>query len=216
MALIRTVPYQGYLRFDGLFEGHKDLTETETPHSGENTSTWANDNSLTWCSKGGDVCAEKQGDGFLFTGSNGKSHNGITHIGVTGGCYPSTQIDGFQFQAYQDSGAGHGLYIRRWGFALTNGPGATYFYDAGGICSRGDYGTKTYTHKFNATCLAKLADGYYFDELRIGISTDGGTGSRETSVSVFNFKYSWAGLQNKNMIIPAVRPFADRALHPIA
>lgn len=216
MPLIRTVPYQGYLRFPGLFEGVKNLDKKESPNAGENTSTWANDNSLGWCSKGGDVCAETTSGSFRFNGSNGKSHDGITHIGTTGGCYPSTQIDGFQFKASQDSGAGHGLFIRRWGFCLTNAQGTAYFYDAGGICSRGSYGTKTYTHKFNATCLSKLANGYVFDELRIGISTDGGTGTRETNVWIYDFKYSWAGIQNKNMIIPAVRPFKDRALHPIA
>ena len=216
MALIRTVPYQGYLRFSGLFEGVKNLSETETPQAGTNTNKWPNDNSLTWTAKGGDVCAEKYRDGFLFSGSNGKSHDGITHIGTEGGCYPSTQIDGFQFKADQDSGAGHGLFIRRWGFCLTNSFGTAYFYDCGGWCGRGDDGTKTYTHKFNATCLAKLADGYVFDELRICISTDGGVGSRESNVWIYDFKYSWAGIQNKDMIIPVVRPFADRALHPIA
>ena len=216
MPLIRTTPYQGYMRFDGMFIGSKQLTGKETPHAGSSTSTWANDGGLTWTAKGGDVCSETTGGGYTFSGKNGKSHDGITHIGTEAGSYPSTQIDGFQFKAAQDSGAGHGLFIRRWGFTLINASSTIYFYDCGGVCSRGSYGTKTYTHKFNATCLSKLQSGYVFDELRIGISTDGGTGTRTTNVQIYDFKYSWAGIQNKNLIIPAVRPFKERGRMAIA
>ena len=214
--LIRTTPYQGYMRFDGMFVGDRQLDSKETPNGGTSTSQWANDGQLTWTAKGGDVCSETPGNGYTYKGSNGKSHDGITHIGTEAGSYPSTQIDGFQFKAYQDSGAGHGLFIRRYGFCLTNAHGTAYFHDAGGVLSRGSYGTKTYTHKFNATCLSKLQSGYVFDELRIQISTDSGTGSRETIVQIYDFKYSWAGIQNKNLIIPAVRPFAERSRMAIA
>ena len=216
MPRIQTVYGPGHLRFDNLFVGDRQLTSTETPNAGSSTTTWANNGNLTWTAKGGDVCASSAGNGYTYKGSNGKSHDGITHIGTESGSYPSTQIDGFQFKAYQDSGAGHGLYIRRWGFCLTNAQGAVYFYDCGGVCSRGSYGTKTYSHKFSSGVLSKLSSGYVFDELRIGISTDGGTGSRETTVQIYDFKYSWAGKSNKHLIVPAVRPYAQRTRMAIA
>lgn len=216
MPRIQTVSSPGYARFDNLFVGDKQLSSTETPHAGSSTSTWANNGNLAWTAKGGDVCSSTAGNGYTYKGSNGKSHDGITHIGITSGSYPSTQIDGFQFKAYQDSGAGHGLYIRRWGFCLTSAQGAAYFYDCGGVCSRGSYGTKSYSHKFSSGVLSKLSSGYVFDELRIGISTDGGTGSRETTVQIYDFKYSWVGKSGKHLIVPAVRPYAQRARMAIA
>ena len=217
MVLIRTTPYRGYMRFSGLFGGNQEMYVTERPNEGVDTSTWANNGNLAWTNKGGDVCASSAGSGFTYKGSNGKSHDGITHIGTQSGSYPSTEIDGFQFKAYQNSGAGHGLYIRRWGFRLASktSSGGTFF-DCGGVCSRGNYGEKTYTHKFTSSIMSKLANGYCFDELRIGISTSGGTGSRETCVQIYDFKFSWAGIQNKNLIIPAPRPYAERHRMAIA
>ena len=217
MPRIQTVSSAGYMRFDNLFVGSEQKNTTERPNEGVDTSTWANNGNLTWTAKGGDVCASSAGNGYTYKGSNGKSHDGITHIGTESGSYPSTQIDGFQFKAYQNSGAGHGLFIRRWGFRLAtaSGSGGTFF-DCGGVLKRGDYGTKTYSHKFNSSIMSKLANGYVFDELRIGISTDGGTGSRETTVQIYDFKYSWVGKSGKHLIVPAVRPYAQRHRMAIA
>ena len=217
MAQIRTTSTRGYVRFDSMFGGSEEMTTTERPNEGVDTSTWANNGNLAWTSKGGNVCSSSAGNGFTYQGSNGKSHDGITHIGTQSGSYPSTEIDGFRFQAYQNSGAGHGLYIRRWGFRLATatGSGGTFF-DCGGVLKRGDYGTKTYSHKFNSSIMSKLANGYVFDELRIGISTDGGTGTRDTCVQIYNFEFSWAGISGRHMIIPAVRPYAERHRMAIA
>ena len=217
MPRIQTVASAGYARFDNLFVGSEEKTTTVTPNEGVDTSTWANNGNLTWTAKGGDVCSSTAGNGYTYKGSNGKSHDGITFIGTTHGSYPSTQIDGFRFQAYQDSGAGHGLYIRRWGFRLASKTSSSaIFFDCGGVCKRGDYGTKSYSHKFNSSIMSKLANDYVFDELRIGISTDGGTGTRETTVQIFNFHFSWVGKSGKHLIVPAVRPYAQRSRMAIA
>lgn len=209
MATLLTVS-SGYNRISNMFGGNEAASTAITPNAGSDTSQWKND--VTWWGTSGDVCASSSGSGVSSSGNNGKSHWQINKIGVSSGHYLSTEITGFKFQASQDSGAGHGMYIRRFGFLLTNKSSSThYFYDAGGTLSRGSYGTKSYSHTFSSTILnSYLKNGWCFDEFRYQLSTEGGTGTRTTSVRVYNFQFQYVGLSGKQLLLPVKRSYSSR------
>lgn len=211
---ILLTPSQGYSRYSNMFGGTGTSSSDLTPSGGSDTSVWKAD--TEWWGNSGDVCSTSSG-GVFSRGDNGKDHWQINKIGTSQGHYLSTEITGFKFQAYQDSGAGHGMYIRRFGFRLVRKDSSSgYFYDAAGVLSRGSYGTKSYSHTFNSTILNNyLNNGWCFDEFRYQLSTQGGTGSRTTSVNVYNFEFNYKGLSGKKIILPAKRSYGDRNTFPL-
>lgn len=214
METLLTTP-GGYDRISAMFGGSGTFG-AETPNAGGSTEEWKND--TTWWGTSGDVCSSSAGGGVGSSGDNGKDHWQNNKIGNTQGHYLSTEITGFKFKASQDSGAGHGLYIRRYGFLLAKKDRSQYyFYDAGGVLSRGNYGTKSYSHDFSRTILnTYLGNGWVFAELRYQVSSQGGTGSRTTSVIVYDFQFNYVSSSGKQLILPIKRPWADRNNFKIA
>ena len=214
MATLLTVS-GGYTRISSMFGGN-ETTGAFTPNMGSSTSQWESD--TTWYGTSGDVCASSGGSGVRSAGDNGRDHWQNNKIGVDYGHYLSTEITGFKFKAVQDSGAGRGLYVRRYGFKLRSKTGSSsIIYDAGGVLSRGDYGTKSYSHTFNSTVLNNyLNNGYCFDEFMYQISSQGGSGSRNTSVQVYDFQFNYKSSSGKQLILPIRRSFGNRANYQIA
>jgi hypothetical protein len=208
-----TVPSAGLYRFSNMFGGNGTFASknpSTTSGMSNSTAQWKND--VTWWGHGGDICATSASSGVYSSGNNGANHWQNIEIGTTQGHYLSGHITGFKFKASQDSGAGHGMYIRRVGFMLIqkNGTGA-YFCDSLGVLSRGSYGTKTYDVNFTSTQLSKLQNsGYCFHKLAYQVSTEGGTGTRTTSVRAYDFQFKYIGSSGKHLLIPMRRPYANR------
>lgn len=215
MPSLLTIPTSGYTRISNMFGGSATRSDV-TPNAGVDTSEWKGD--TDWWGHSGDVCASSASGGVYSTGNNGREHWQINKIGTSQGHYLSTEITGFKFKASQTSGAGHGIYVRRYGFLLRKKDASnSYFYDAGGTMSRGDYGTKSYSHTFTSDVLNNyLRNGWCFDEFRYQLSTQGGTGSRTTELTVYDFQFNYVGQSGKNLILPIKREYASRGQYPIA
>ena len=212
MATLLTVP-GGYTRISDMFSGNSTFASA-SPNAGSSTAQWKQD--VTYWGTSGDVCASS--GGLRSGGNNGKDHWQNNKIGTSQGHYLSSQITGFKFKASQDSGAGHGLYIRRYGFLLAKKDQSSYyFFDAGGVLSRGNYGTKDYSHSFNSTILNNyLGNGWVFAEFRYQLSTEGGTGSRTSNVTVYDFQFNYVSSSGKQLILPVRRAWGDRNNYQIA
>lgn len=214
MASLLTVPGD-YTRISNMFEGSSSVTTKLFPTAGSDTSEWKAD--VDWWGNSGDVGSSNTSGGVKSSGNNGQDHWQINKIGTSSGHYLSTEISGFKFTVFQDSGAGHGLYVRRYGFLLrSKTSSSSYFYDAGGTISRGNYGTKYHSHSFNSTVLDKLDNGWCFDEFRYQVSSQGGSGSRTTQVVVYDFQFNYKGQSGKRLILPIKRSFSNRNSYPIA
>jgi hypothetical protein len=210
-----TVP-SGYTRLVGMFGGTNISSSAMTPDSGSSTSEWKQD--VNFWGHSGDVCSANSSGGIRSGGNNGTKHWQIVKCGTSSGHYLSTEITGFKFKANQDSGAGHGMYIRRYGFRLVQKNGNSgHFFDAGGVLSRGDFGDRNYSHTFNSTILNNyLNNGWCFDEFRYQLSTEGGTGTRTTHVTVWDFQFTYVGSSGKKLILPVRRSYGDRDKFQIA
>ena len=215
MAALLTIPSSGYTRISNMFGGSA-VNSAVTPNAGVDTSQWKSD--VDWWGHSGDPCASGTSGAVVSSGNNGKDHWQINKIGTSDGHYLSSEITGFKFKADQNSGAGHGMYIRRYGFLLTKkNQSSHYFYDAGGTMSRGSYGTKSYSHTFSSDVLNNyLRNGWCFDEFRYQLSTYGGTGTRTTQVIVYDFQFNYVGQSGKHLILPKKRGYSSRAQFPIA
>jgi len=214
MATLLTVS-GGYTRISNMFGGN-GTRGAFTPTGGVSKSQWESD--VSYYGTSGDVCASSNGSGVFSGGDNGRDHWQINTIGVDYGHYLSSEITGFKFKAEQNSGAGRGLYIRRYGFKLRRkDAGASYLHDAGGVLSRGNYGTKSYSHSFDSTVLNNyLNNGYCFEQFLYQVSSQGGSGSRNTSVKVYDFQFNYKSSSGKQLILPIRRSYSNRANYQIA
>ncbi len=192
------------------------IQNSHKPDAGK-TATWSHDTDW-WMGSGGDISSTSSGSGVKFSGKNGKDHNSHAAIGHDSGVYPSTQIHGFSFKAAQNSGAGHGLYIRRWGYKLRSKTSSTsWFYGVSDALGRGSNGTKSYSHTFSSDASSKLYNGYVFEELHLEVSTVGGSGDRTTEVAVYDFKFNFVTPPTgMKLIVPYPRPYSDRKKYQIA
>jgi hypothetical protein len=214
MANILTVP-GGYTRISSMLDGI-NTNDTITPDMGVATREWPQD--TDYWGKSGDVCASSASGGITSSGSNGKTHSQNYKVGTVYGHYLSTEIKGFKFRANQDSGAGRGMYVRRFGFRLRKKTTtSSILYDAGGILSRGNYGDKYYDHQFSSDIYNNyLSKGWCFDEFWYNISSEGGSGSRDSTVKVFGFEFNYATSSGKRLILPVKRRFQQRNDYIIA
>ena len=214
MASMITVG-SGYTRISNMFGGNDISSTTLTPNAG-NTTTWKAD--VTYYLNSGDVCASGTGSGCRsYAKDAGRDHWQINKIGTTSGHYLSTQITGFKFKVSQNSGAGHGLYVRRYGFLLRQKNGSSSYFWSTDAISRGSYGTKSYSHTFDSTVLnSYLRNGWCFDEFRYQVSTYGGSGTRTSEVIVYDFQFNYVGQSGKLLIVPVKRSYSDRAKYQIA
>ena len=212
MAEILTTP-GGYKRITDVLTGYtiRPVNTSLVPDAGVSTAQY-NPDLNSWGGASGDITATSKGSGSTISGSNGKDHWQVIDYGDTGGCYFKDHITGFQFNAYQEKDSGHSLYIKRIGFTLRDlYSNIIYFYDAKGILTRTQKGTKTYTVTFDSTIMSKLAGTDVFDILRIQYSSQGGTGSRESYVQLYNFQFNFAvAPAGKEMILPPSRPQNER------
>lgn len=214
MALILTSS-GGYTRFDSAAVGsHYQISHT--PDAG-NTNAFGHSGDF-WLQSGGDISSSTDTGGVKFYGKNGRTHYTHVAIGNDSGIFPSTQVRGIKFKAAQNSGAGHGIYIRRWGYSLrSKTSSSSWFYGVSGNIDRGSYGTKSYSHSFTSDALSKLSNGWVFNELHLGVTTEGGSGDRTTQVLVYDFQFNFVSPpSDKTLIVPARRGYSDRGQYPIA
>ena len=199
----------GYLRRDNMFGGAIISSQNYTPDSGVSTAQWTKDVNY-WGGNSGDICDFSSNYGATVQGSNGKPHYQINSWGTTNGHYPKDHVTGFKFQAVQSNENGHAIFIRRVGVLLLSASNSnTHFVDLAGLLPKYRAGTITYEYTFSSDVMSKLANAYVFGEFRLLFSSDGGSGSRETSVKIFNFQFKYY-TSGQNMIIPAYRPYSER------
>ena len=146
-----------------------------------------------------------------FGGNNGKDHFAIFLFG--GGDRSRWMngqfVSGIQFKENNDSTAGHGMYVLRYGIAIMNGS-TIENYDLSGEMSRPNSYGKTHTANFNSALMSRLNSGWFVEKFIVEISTAGGTGTRTTNTSVSNLKFKTPGTSGSNLVLPVVRSRSDR------
>jgi len=146
-----------------------------------------------------------------WSGKNGMNHYAIFLFGGGNSRWMNGQfVSGLRFEENNDSTKGHGLYVLRYGIAITNGSHREN-YDLSGEMSRpGSYG-KTHTANFNSALMSRLNGGWFVEKFIVEISSAGGSGDRTTSTTVSNLKFKTAGPSGKNLVLPVVRSKSDRS-----
>jgi hypothetical protein len=151
-------------------------------------------------------------DKARFYGDNGLDHFAIFLFG--GGNYSRWMngqfVSGIQFKENNDSTAGRGIYVLRYGIAITNGSSREN-YDLSGEMSRPNSYGKTHTANFNSALMSRLNGGWFIEKFIVEISSAGGSGGRKSNTSVSDLKFKTAGPSGSNLVLPVVRSKADRA-----
>jgi hypothetical protein len=147
-----------------------------------------------------------------FYGDNGRDHYQIFLFG--GGNYSRWMngqfVSGIQFKENNDSTASHGIYVLRYGIAITNGSSREN-YDLSGEMSRPNSYGKTHTANFNTALMNRLNGGWFVEKFIVEISSAGGSTGRKSNTSVSNLKFKTAGPSGKNLVLPVDRAKSDRA-----
>ena len=151
-----------------------------------------------------------------WAGSNGRDHWAIFKLGDGSGRYLGGHVTGLKFRENNNSTAGHGLYIFRYGIQLVGKNSTTIeMYDLSGKLSRPSNFGKTHSKTFNATLQDKLSSGnWLIDKLLVEVSTQGGSGSRTTYTTITDLQFMTRGSTISGgpwkLILPAKRPRKDR------
>ena len=188
-------------------------TSSQTPTFG-NTTAFKQD--VTWGYTGN---GDPQGyPGVTFKGSNGKDHWATYEFGTSGGLFcPAHVLNGFSLESKQNSQAGHGLWLRRIGLKFINFAGQTKFWGGAPKSSRnGDFSWHTMSKGFSSEEQESLK-GFVVKGLVIEVSTQGGTGTRETQLEVGHFRLHYSvGPSNSRWVIGKrmATPFVDGFVFP--
>ena len=141
----------------------------------------------------------------------GRDYDFIHYFGGSYGRYLDTHVTGLKFRQENNSTAGHGIYIRRYGLELVSSSGSKQVWDLSGFMGRpSSYGVDR-SVSFNSDLLNALRTTYYINNLVVMASTRGGSGSRRTKTTIENLQFmTRTGPTGMKLILPARRNYSDR------
>jgi len=211
-SLIYSVPAGSYGNCEAFssttkqFNGNESYGPVKVGASGGSTTNFWGDISGYWYQGG-----YPEGKA-LFYGDNGQDHFAIFLFG--GGNYSRWMngqfVSGIQFKENNDSTAGRGIYVLRYGIAITDGSNREN-YDLSGEMSRPSTYGKTHTADFNSALMSRLNGGWFVEKFIVEISSAGGSGSRKSNTTVSDLKFKTAGPSGKYLVLPVDRAKSDRA-----
>ena len=120
-------------------------------------------------------------------------------------------IQGFAIDFKQDSTAGHGLFLMNAGIEFVKEDGTVQRWGSYDRSRQGDYATHTVEYKFGSEQSAMAAGNARFHRFICRVSSQGGTGSRLTHLTLGNFRLLWdnTGSNNGRWIVPSLRRVGD-------
>jgi hypothetical protein len=214
MPLIYSVPESSWANCDTFgnkfqkYEANQGLANIKVGASGGITENYWGDIDCYWYSTGG----YPESNGATFRGKNGNDHFAICKFGADSGRYIHG-VTGLKFREDNDSTAGHGIYVFRYGVEIVSSSGSYELYDLSGKMSRpGSYG-KWHEKTFNSTLKNRLTSSWYISKLILEISCAGGSGTRTTQTTIKQLQFktpqcpasgSW------NLILPPKRGWSAR------
>ena len=140
----------------------------------------------------------------------GNNYDFVHYFGGSSGRYLDTHVTGLTFRQENNSTAGHGVYIKRFGLELVNSSGSKQLWDLSGWMSRpGAYGVDI-SRSFNSDLLNALRTTFYINKFVVIASTSGGTGSRKTRTTIENLKFMTRTGPGGRLILPKMRNYSDR------
>ncbi len=189
------------------FNGNENYGPVKVGASGGTTVNFWGDISGYWYQSG-----QPEGNA-TWSGKNGASHFAIFLFGGGNSRWMTGKfVSGLQFKEENNSTAGHGMYVLRYGITIIAHSGISQeTYDLSGEMSRPSSYGKTHTANFNSALMSRLNDGWFIEKFIVEISTAGGKGDRTTGTSVSNLKFKTAGSSGRNLILPVVRSKSDRS-----
>jgi len=150
---------------------------------------------------------------YKIGGDNGRDHwaNYEQNISGFGRYIPMRFIQGFAIDFKQDSTAGHGLFLKNVGIEFQKEDGTVLRWGSNDRSRQGDYETHTIEYKFGSEQSAMAQGNARFHRFICRLSSQGGTGSRFTNLTLGNFRLLWdnTGSNTGRWIVPSLRKYAD-------
>jgi len=132
-------------------------------------------------------------DAYKIGGENGRDHDGIyMQENSKSGFRPSMgNLTGFSIKCRQDSTAGHSMYLRNVGITMTNDTGGNRkIWASNNISRRDNYDWNRINYTFSTSDIASMSS-YYFDRFWVRVSSEGGSLTRTTYVTLGAVKFKW-------------------------
>ena len=167
------------------------ISGTLTPELGA-SENW--DNDVTWAVTRKDNRYMNDHDAFVIDGTNGLAHYANYYVkSDLSGLYPPMElITGFGVGTYQNSTAGHGMYLRRVGISVYKNSTDSFLRWGSYARSRGSNNTswRQLKYDFSESDRAAMA-GYRFSHFIFQISSAGGSGTKTSEVHLGDFRLKW-------------------------
>ena len=144
---------------------------------------------------------------LVFKGENGKDHFMTVVIDADEALWvPGDQLTGFSVVTQQNSTKGHALYTNKIGLKFRNQAGSEHIWLSPRGIRLDTYDEWTLKINFSESNLQDL-QGYYVSGFVVEVSSKGGSGTRETQVTVGQLKlYYNNGPENTRWVVGAMRP----------
>ena len=144
---------------------------------------------------------------LLFKGENGKDHWMTVVIEADEAPWvPAHQLTGFSAVTQQNSTSGHALYANKIGLKFKNEEGLEHLWLSPRGVRQNTLSEWTLKFDFSENDLQALR-GFYVSGFVVEVSSKGGTGTRESQVTVGSLKlYYDNGPEDTRWVVGAMRP----------
>ena len=146
-------------------------------------------------------------DALFFKGENGKDHWMTVVIDADEALWvPADRLESFSVVSQQNSTAGHGLYAHKIGLKFRNEAGLEHLYLTGRLVRQSHIDRWVTKISFTEKQLQTL-QGYYVSGFVVEVSTEHGSGTRTSQVTVGSLKFYYNhGPEDTRWVVGAMRP----------
>ena len=189
---------------------------TFSPQYGD-TSSWPNESAYA-LERQGSLYLPSEGSGLRVGSTSGSSHTSNYESYGDGRWMPASIFNGIGFEVYQGSSGKHAIYLKKYGLIFANKTSGSYriwgLNTGASSPSQGYRFMEVSSSNSVTSSIRSWGSGWLFQGLVLHIANNGGTGTTESHMEVYNLKVGHKSTTNGNgyRIIPAAyRSYSNRA-----
>ena len=189
---------------------------TFRPNYGD-TSEWPNESAYA-LERQGSLYLPPEGSGMRLGSYAGSSHTSNYESYGDGRWMPASIFNGIGFEVYQGSSGKHAIYLKKYGLIFAGKTSGSYrIWGVNTMASSPSKGYRYININSSDSVVSSIrswGSNWLFQGLVLHIANNGGTGTTESHMEVYNLKVGHKGSTNGNSYrcIPAAyRSYSNRA-----
>lgn len=163
---------------------------TFSPTHGD-TSSWGNESAYA-LERQGSLYLPSEGSGMRLGSNSGSSHTSNYESYGDGRWMPASIFNGIGFEVYQGSSGKHAIYLKKYGLIFASKTSGSYriwgLNTGAGSPSQGYRFMEVSSSNSVTSSIRSWGAGWVFQGLVLHIANNGGSGTTESHMEVYNLK----------------------------